>query len=148
MGHATDFTAADTDVTVRHVGARPDVTKQLGHEGLAETHDLGIGFALGIEIGSSLGAAHRQCGQRILEYLLESKELENALVHAGMKSQPSLVRPKRAVEFDAESAVDMEHALVVLPGNAEYDLAFGLHESLQDARIGKLGMPVEERIQR
>lgn len=38
-----------------------------------------------------------------------------------MESQPSLVRPQGRVELHAETAVDLQLALVILPNHAEVD---------------------------
>ena len=55
-----DLTAADVDVAGGNVGELADVAAQLGHEGLAEAHDLSVGLALRVEVGAALAAAHRQ----------------------------------------------------------------------------------------
>src|SRR5690606_25555405 len=65
--HVADLAHADADIAGRHVGIFAEVPVQLGHEGLAETHDLAIGAAARIEIRAALAAADRQAGQGILE---------------------------------------------------------------------------------
>ena len=75
--HVADLAAADADVAGRHVHVGADMAVELGHEALAEAHDLVVALALGIEIGAALAAAHRQAGQRVLEGLLEGEELED-----------------------------------------------------------------------
>jgi hypothetical protein len=60
--HVTDLAGADADIAGRHVGIGPDVAEQFAHERLAETHDLVIGLALGVEVGPPLSAAHRKPG--------------------------------------------------------------------------------------
>ena len=52
--HEPDLPSADPDVSCGDVGVGSDVPLELGHEGLAEAHDLGVGLALGVEVGSSL----------------------------------------------------------------------------------------------
>ena len=128
-----DFAAAHADVACGHVGVRPDVAVKLGHEGLAEAHDLGVGLALRVEVGAALSAAHREGGEGVLEDLLEAEELEDGGVHAGMEAEAALVRSDRVVELEAEAAVDLNLAGVVLPGDAEGELALRLHEALEDA---------------
>ena len=130
-----DLTGADVDVAGRNVGELADVTAQLGHERLAETHDFGIGLALRVEVGAALAAAHRQAGQGILENLLEAKELDDALVHARVETQTALVRADRGVELDAVTAVDLHLALIVRPGDAELHHALRLDEALEHARL-------------
>ena len=48
--HESDLPSADSDVTGGDVGVGSDVPLELGHEGLAEAHDLGVGLALGVEM--------------------------------------------------------------------------------------------------
>ena len=52
-----DLTAAHAHVAGGDVHVRPDVAVQSRHEALAEAHDLGVGFAGGIEIGAALVGA-------------------------------------------------------------------------------------------
>jgi len=85
-----DLAGADADVPGGDVGELPDVPLELGHERLAEAHDLAITLALGVEVGASLAAAHRQRRQRILEDLLERQELQHAQVQVGWKRRPPL----------------------------------------------------------
>ena len=59
---------------------------QLSHEGLAEAHDLSVGLALRVEVGTALAAAHRQRGQGVLENLLEAKELDDGLGHGRVEA--------------------------------------------------------------
>ena len=81
-----DLTATDVDVAGGNVGELADVAAQLGHEGLAEAHDLGVGLALRVEVGTALAAAHRQRGQGVLENLLEAKELDDGLGHGRVEA--------------------------------------------------------------
>jgi hypothetical protein len=55
-----------------------DVLAELGHEALAEAHDLGVGLALGVEVRAALAAADGQRGEGVLEDLLEAEELDDA----------------------------------------------------------------------
>jgi len=48
---------------------RTDVLAQLGHEGLAEAHDLVVGLALGVKVAAALAAAHGQGRQAVLQDL-------------------------------------------------------------------------------
>ena len=76
-----DLAATDADVTGGHVGVLAEVAVQLGHEALAEAHHLVVAAALGVEVAATLAAADRQPGQRILEGLFETEELDDAEVH-------------------------------------------------------------------
>src|SRR5882762_7272476 len=66
-----DLASAHADVAGGHVGVGTNVAIEFGHEALAETHDFVVALALGIEIRTTLAAAHGQRGQRILEDLFE-----------------------------------------------------------------------------
>ena len=120
---------------------------QLGHECLAETHDLAIGPALGIKVGATLAAADGQAGQSILENLLEAQELDDAGVHAGVKAQATLVGPQRRVELDAIALVDLHPALIVGPADAEHDLALRLDHALDDAVFVVAWIAFQQRTQ-
>ena len=111
------------------------MTAQFRHEGLAETHDFGVGLALRVEVGSALAAAHRQAGQGVLQDLLEAEELDDAFVHARVEAQTALVRADRGVELDAVTAVDLHLALIVGPCDAELHHALRLDDALKHARL-------------
>ena len=130
-----DLAAAHVDITGRDVGELADVTAQFRHEGLAETHDFGVGLALRVEVGSALAAAHRQAGQGVLQDLLEAEELDDALVHARVEAQTALVGADRGVELDAVTAVDLHLALIVGPCDAELHHALRLDDALKHARL-------------
>ena len=70
-----------TYIAGRYVGIRADVTPQLHHKRLAETHYFGVRFAARIEIRTAFAAAHRQGSERVLKRLLEAQELQDAQVH-------------------------------------------------------------------
>ena len=110
-----DLAAADADVAGGDVGVLADVAVQLGHEGLAEAHDLVVAAALGVEVGAALAAADGHAGQGVLEDLLEAEELDDAQVHRGVEPQAALVGAERGVELHAEAAVDLHLAGVVRP---------------------------------
>ncbi len=101
-----------------------------------------------IEVGAALAAAHGQSREGILEDLLEGEELEDAEIDRGMETQPALVGPDRAVHLDAEPAIDVDLAFVVLPGHAEHDDAFRLDHALEDFRLPILRMPFENEGER
>lgn len=118
-----------------------DVPVQLGHEGLAEAHDLGVRPAVRVEVAAALAAADAQAGQGVLEDLLEAQELHHADVHRRVEAQAALVRAERTVELDAVAAVDVDAAPAVLPRDAEEDLPLGFREPLHQGhgRVGVLG---------
>ncbi len=82
-----DLASTNAHVTSGDVDVGTDVTIQLGHEGLAETHNLSVGLAGGVKVGTALSAADGQGGQSILEGLLEAQELRVTL---GWKRRPPL----------------------------------------------------------
>ena len=145
--HVAHFAAAHADVTGGHVDGGTDVTVQLGHEGLAEAHDFGLGLALGIEVGTALAAADGQTGQGVLEDLFEAQELEDAQVHAGMEAQAALVGADGGVVLHAVAAVDLDLTLVVHPFHAEADDAFGLGDALEDLVLFVLGVFVQQGLE-
>ena len=61
--HETYFATTYTDITGRYVCLRTDMTPQLQHESLNETHNLGIGLAAWREVRTTFTATHRQSCQ-------------------------------------------------------------------------------------
>ena len=145
--HVGNLAAADAQVTGGDVGVGADVALELGHEGLAEAHDLVVGLALGVEVRAALAAAHGQGGEGVLQDLLEAEELEHAEVDGGVEAQAALVGADGGVELDAEAAVDLGLALVVNPGDAEHDHALGLGDALEDLRLLVLGVCVQDGLE-
>jgi hypothetical protein len=121
-----DLAGADADVTGRHVGVLADVAVELGHERLAEAHDLGLGAALRVEVGAALAAADRQPVRAFLKICSKPRNLMIDEVDARVEAQTALVGAQRGVELHAEAAVDLHLALVVDPRHAEDDLPLGL----------------------
>jgi hypothetical protein len=98
-----------------------------------------------IEVAAALGAADALAGERVLEDLLESEELDDRQVHGRVEAQAALVRPEHRRELHAETTVDLERALVVDPRDAEHDLPLRLDQALHDAAGDELGMPLQHR---
>jgi hypothetical protein len=80
--------------------------------------------------------------QGILEDLLETKELEDGQVDAGVKSETALVGTESRVELDAVTTVDLEVALVVFPDDAELDDTLRNGGNSESSAV--LGVLVEE----
>ena len=57
------------------------MTVELSHECLTELHDLIVAFTANREVRASLATTHGQCGQCVLEGLLETEELQDGKVH-------------------------------------------------------------------
>ena len=134
----------DADVAGGHVGVGADMAEELGHEALAEAHDLVLALAVGIEVRSALAAAHRQAGERVLEDLLEAEELERRERDLRVEADTALVGADRRVELDTIAAIDMVGALVVHPGHAEHHGTLRLGDALEDSLGLVLGLGVDE----
>src|SRR5699024_4688052 len=67
-----DLTGSDADIAGGDVGIFANVAVQLGHERLAEPHDLTFGPTGRVEICATLPTADRHPGQGVFEYLLEA----------------------------------------------------------------------------
>ena len=130
-----DFAAAHADVARGNVGIRADVAVKLAHKGLAEAHHFGIRFTFGVEVGAAFAAAHGQGGQAVFKYLLESQEFQNAQVHGGVEAQAAFIRADGGIHLHAVASVHLHLALVVHPGNAEHNDAFGLYKAFQQALL-------------
>ena len=117
------------------------------HEGLAEAHNLCVGFPFRVEVRAAFAAAHGKGGQRVLEDLLKSEELDDAEIDGRMETEAALVRSDSGVKLDTESAVDLDIALIVYPWDAEDDLALGLNDALEDACFDKVRAGIGHRIQ-
>ena len=138
--HESDLTTTHTDVTGRNVCIRSDMTLQLGHETLAETHHLSVGFATRREVRTTLGTTHRKGREGIFERLLESQELHDREVHGSMKTDTAFVRTDSAVHLHAETAVDLHFALIIHPRNAEHNHTFGLDDALHHLLLAQIGI--------
>src|SRR5690606_5748941 len=135
-----DLAAADTDIPGGHVGVLTEVAVQLRHQALAETHDLAVRLTLGVKVAAALAAADGHAGERVLENLFETQELDDAQVNRRVKAHTALVGAESTVELDAKAPVDMDLALVVLPGDAKDDLSFGFTNALDNLLVGKFGV--------
>ena len=137
-----DFAAAHAHIAGRDVLVGADTLPELQHEGLAETHDLGVGLALGIEIAAALGTAHREGREGVLEGLLEAEELQHGGSHGAVEAQAALVGTDGAVELDAVAGVGLDLALVIGPRHAEREDAVRLDHPLDDLRLLEFRMLV------
>ena len=139
----TDLPAADADVAGGHIGLRAEVPGQLGHERLAEPHDLAVALSLRVEVRPALAAAERQGGQGVLEHLLEGQELQDPQVHRRVEAEPALVGAERAVHLHPEPPVHFDPAVVVHPRHPEQEHPLRLDDAFQDADRPVLRVPVE-----
>ena len=130
------------DVAGRHVNVGTDMAVELVHESLAEAHHLSLALAAGREVGTALGTAHGQRGERVLEGLLEGEELQDTEVHRLVVAQTAFVRADGVVVLDAVAHVGLNLALVVGPGDAELDDSIGDAEALHEIVFLKFGVLV------
>jgi hypothetical protein len=73
---------------------------------LAETHDFAIRFAGWVKIGTTFATTHWECGEGVLEDLLEAEELEDGKVNVASETAAALVWTDGGVELDTETTVD------------------------------------------
>ena len=111
---------------------------KFSHKTLAETHDFRVRLPSWAEIGSSLAATHREGGERILECLLECKELHDAEVHACVESNASFVGAKSTVHLNPVTTVDVDFSPVIRPWYSEHNHPFGLNHPLKNLEIYKV----------
>ena len=130
--HVADLAPAHADIARRNVDIRADVAVELGHEALAEAHDLAGALALGVEVGTTLAAAHGQAGQCVLEGLLEGEELQHRFGDAGVEADAALVGADRVVVLYAPAALDADITGIIFPADAEGNHAVRLGDAAQD----------------
>jgi hypothetical protein len=133
-----DLSCTNANVPSWNVSVLTEVPIELAHKALAKSHDLKVGFTVGIEVGASLGSSDSLSGESVLEDLLEAEKFDDAEVHARMKTQATLVRSERRVELHPESPVDTNGACVINPGNPEHDLSFWLYKPVEHTAFEEL----------
>ena len=136
------LTTADTYITGRDILVGTDATPELEHEGLAETHDLRVGFADGVKVRTTLCTAHRKGRKGILERLLETEELQHGRRHGTVETQSAFVRTNSRIELNTVTEVRLHFALVIDPSDTESEDTVGLDHTLYDLRLLKFGMLV------
>src|SRR6266446_8183563 len=65
-----------------------------------------------------------------------------------MEAEAAFIRTDSAVHLDAESAIDLGFALVVEPGDAKHQDAFGLGDTFEDFSFLVFGMAFQHKAQR
>ena len=136
--HKAYFARPYAYIARRNIRVSANMTEQLRHETLAETHHLCIGLATRREITSTFRAAHRQSGQTILECLLKSKELHNTQVHTCMEADTAFVRANSAIHLHAITTIYLHFSTIIHPRHAEHDYALRLYHSFQHFRIQQI----------
>ena len=129
----TDLARADADVACGDIDKLTDVPIELSHEALAEAHDLAVGLALGVKVRAALAAAHGQSCEAVFQSLLKAEELYDRGRDRGVETQTALIGADRAVELDAETAVHLDLAAVIHPGDSKLNETFRLNKTLDNA---------------
>ena len=138
----TNLTATYTDITSGYVLIGTDHAIEFVHECLAETHHLSVALATGREVRSTLGTTHRQGCQRVLESLLESKELQDTEVYRLVITQTAFVRANSIVVLDTITHVGLNIALIIYPSDTELTNTIGDAKALDEVCLLKLGVLV------
>ena len=133
---------SNADVASRHVLIGADMPVELCHKRLTELHHFIVALASDREVRATLSAAHRQRGERILERLFETEELQDTQVHRRMEAQTTLIGSDSAVELHTVTEVHLYLALVVDPRHTEGDDTLGLYDALDNLRLLELRMLV------
>jgi hypothetical protein len=77
-------------------------------------------------------------GSEVREFLKvcsKARNFKHAQVHRRVEAQAALVRADGAVHLDAETAIDLDLALIIDPRHAKHDRALRLADALQDAGV-------------
>ena len=112
------------------IEVRSDVFGQLGHVGLAEPLNLGLGFVVGIDVGTSDGGPDVESRQGIGKDGVEAKGLDDVGIHVMAEMDRPLVGSNGRRVLDAISAVHPRRADVVDPSHTKLNEALGFHELL------------------
>ncbi|MPM69412.1 hypothetical protein SDC9_116357 [bioreactor metagenome] len=142
-----DLTAAHADVAGGYVGVGSDVFGELGHEGLAEPHNLIVAFALGIKVGAALAAPDGQAGERVLKDLLKPQELDDGEGDGRVEAQSALVGADGRVELNPVSPINLYVPGVIHPGDPEHDDSLRFHDPVDYARFDQVGPALHNGLQ-
>ena len=108
-----------------------NVTVQLGDKRLTEAHNLVVRTALRIEIRATLTTTHWEGCERVLECLLEGKELHNREVYRCMEADTTLVWAECAIHLNTETTINLNLTTVVQPRYTEHNYTLRLCDALQ-----------------
>ena len=112
------------------IEVRSDVFGQLGHVGLAEPLNLGLGFVVGVDVGTSDGGPDVESRQGIGKDGVEAKGLDDVGIHVMAEMDRPLVGANGRRVLDAISAVHPRRADVVDPSHTKLNEALGFYELL------------------
>ncbi len=140
--HIAYLAATNADVTGGNVTVGTEVLPKAEDKRLAEAHDFTVALATGREIRTAFRTTHRECGQSVLESLLETEEFQNRKVDRRVEADTTLVRADGVVELHAVTDVVLHVTIVVKPGNTECDNLVRLDHTLDDFVAFKLRMLV------
>ena len=138
--HVADFATANAYIACGNIGIGTNISPKFSHESLAETHDFRIALATRAEIATTFGTTHGKSGERVLECLLESKELQNAEVYRGVETDTAFVRTNGVVMLYAIAVVDLNFILVVNPCYAELVDTIGNAKTFNKVHLFELGV--------
>ncbi len=130
--HIANLAATNSDVACGYVLIGTDVTIQLVHECLAEAHHFSIALTAGREVGTTFCTTHGQRGQRVLESLLESEELQDTEVHRLVETDSAFVRANGVVVLNTITHIGLDVTLVISPSNAELNQTIGDAQTLDE----------------
>jgi hypothetical protein len=105
---------------------------ELGHKSMTKTHDLIVGFTLGVKIRTAFPTSHRKGGKAVLKDLFKSEEFENTGIYGRVEAKSSLVGTYGRIHLDPVTPVYVDLPFVIHPGNPEGYQAFRLHHAKQD----------------
>src|SRR5690606_26664935 len=110
-------------------------------------HDFNVALAFGVKVRAALTTPHRQCGQRILEYLLEGQKFQDAQVDRGMKTETTFIWANGAIHLYAIAAVNLNLSPITDPSNPELNDPLRLQHPLQQAVLHVFGVLLQKRPQ-
>jgi len=104
-------------------------------------------FPFGFKVGTTLGPAHGQGGEGVLDDLFEGEELQQSQIDRRVEPEATLERSDGAVHLDAIAAIDLDLAIVVDPADAEHDHSLGLDKPLEYLCFLVIGVPLDDGLE-
>ena len=120
---------------------------KLAHKRLAKPHHFIVAPAFGVEVGTAFAAAHRQCGERVFEYLFECQKFQHPQVYGRVKAQAAFIRADSRRHLHPVATVYLHLAVVVHPRHTEHNHPLRLHNPLQQAVAGVVAIGLQKRRQ-
>jgi hypothetical protein len=133
--HISDLSTPDTDISRGDVAVMTDMAPKLHHERLAKAHHLTIRSPFWIKIRAPFAAPHGETGERVLEDLLKSEELQDRGVDRWVEAKPTLIRTDRAIELNPKSTIYLNGSCIIDPRYSEVNQTLWLHDASRDVNI-------------